>query len=99
MPNDQERIAELDPFPHIGKHFRQREQVAPNALRPEGRGTISVDKAGRWMMPGGASPSGPVYYRYWWDIIEECAPSAEGAFECRPDTVLRWDGRELKQER
>lgn len=99
MPNDQERIAELDPFPHIGKHFRQREQVAPNALRPEGLGTISVGKTGRWTMPGWARPSGPVYYRGWGDIIEECARDAEGAFECRPDTVLRWDGRELKRER
>ncbi len=35
----------------------------------------------------------------WGDIIEECARDAEGAFECRPDTVLRWDGRELKRER
>ena len=26
---------------------------------------------------------------------QESAPDEEGAFECRPDTVLRWDGHDL----
>lgn len=75
---------------HIGNFYRQRADAKGPPC------TITVRPNGDWGT--GGSQWGDQPFAFFGNIIEECTPDDDGAFECHARMELAWDGHMLEAQ-